>query len=124
MDELWQLNLRLLASRSQFKQMSKKHRAEFAACWDNLKRVVDELNAGKRIGGFSFGFFRSEHHGVYRIGQTRVKSPCELRLYIYPDALSKTIYILSLGDKGTQSDDINACHEIAKSIRGDDHEHE
>lgn len=124
MPESWQLSRQLLAKNTQFKQMSKRHPAEFAACWDNLKRVVGELDAGKRVGGFSFNFFRSEGQGVYRIGPTRVKSPCELRLYIYPDAPSKTIHILCLGDKSTQPDDINACHEKAKIIRGDNHEHE
>jgi hypothetical protein len=82
----------------------------------NLGRVLDELNAGKPLSTFRFGFFRSEGRGLYRIGQTAVSAARELRLYVFPDARTRTLYLLAFGTKRTQQGDIAACRSQARHI--------
>lgn len=113
MNEEWQLDWGCLLNKSQFKHMAKCHPKEMASCLENLDQVCTELNGGKKIGDIAFGFFRSEKKGLYRIGQTKVKSAHELRLYVFPDERTRTLRILCLGDKNTQQDDINLCHQHA-----------
>ncbi len=118
MAQEWIPDTRMWSPKKQCKQMGRNHPAEFASCMLNLGKVLDELNTGRKIGGFSFNFFRSEGNGVYRIGQSSVKSPCEMRLYVYPDETSKTMFLLTIGDKNTQQKDIQACHEKADELKG------
>lgn len=106
-----------LAERGRFKDYNKKHPQEFAACIDNLGQVVELLGRFGGVKGFQVGFFRSEKQGVYRIGQTAVKHAKETRLYIYLDEVGRRIYLLTIGDKDSQVDDIRRCQEIARSIR-------
>jgi hypothetical protein len=39
------------------------------------------------------------------------------RLYVYPDVEAETLYLLTLGDKSTQADDIQDCKQFVKQIK-------
>ncbi len=104
------------ASTGKFKHFAKKNAAENTSLFANLEKIMRLLRAGHKIGGFSIGFFRSEGEEVYRIGQTSVRAAKESRLYVYPDE-RKTMYILTIGNKGTQQDDINEAKRIVKQIK-------
>jgi putative component of toxin-antitoxin plasmid stabilization module len=69
------------------------------------------------MGSFQIGFFRSEGEGVFRIGQTGVESAKESRLYIYPDQKNQIMYILGIGTKDHQSEDINGAKATANEIK-------
>jgi len=75
------------------------------------------LRAGHKLGSFQVGFFRSEREGVYRIGQTGVPSAKESRLYVFPNAEQQVMYVLTIGTKEGQAEDINEAHRIARSLR-------
>ena len=105
------------ADANRMKHYAKKHRREFVSCLANLADVITALNSGAAVTAIPYGFFRSEHEDVYRIGQTNVKHPHETRLYVYACVIRTTIYVLTVGDKSTQQSDINACHAKVRELK-------
>lgn len=116
--EQWQIETKY-ATGSKFKKFAKNHDREYDSLFGNLQRVVDLLNSGHKFGSFQVGFFRSESDGVYRIGQTSVAGAKESRLYVWPDQETKSIYVLGIGDKDTQSGDINDAKSLMAQIRAE-----
>jgi hypothetical protein len=105
------------ADANRIKHYAKKHRREYVSFLANLADVITVLNSGAAVTAIPYGFFRSEHEDVYRIGQTNVKHPHETRLYVYACVIRTTIYVLTVGDKSTQQSDINACHAKARELK-------
>lgn len=105
------------ANRNAFKKYGKKHRAEYESCFENLDRVVGLLNQGHRWGSFQIGCLRSEGDGLYRIGQTGIAHAKETRLYIYAFEIGCRIYLLTIGDKDSQEDDIKESKSKILEIR-------
>jgi hypothetical protein len=100
-----------------FETFAQARPREFASLFANLDRIVRHLNGGAKVGGFQMGYFRSEGEGVYRIGQTAVQHAKESRLYIFPNQSNQTIYILTVGTKDRQPDDINEAKAMADQIK-------
>jgi hypothetical protein len=46
-----------------------------------------------------------------------VPSAKESRLYVFPDQETRTMYVLGIGTKETQQDDINEAKEMVVKIR-------
>lgn len=96
----------------------KKKTHQLTAVLSNLQTLQAYLESGKRLRPLAFGFLREEGDGVLRISEAGAPSNvAATRLYIYHDAETETLYLLSLGDKSTQSDDIHECRGFAKWIR-------
>ena len=56
--------------------------------------------------------------GVIAIDQKgKGKSLAQMRMYVYPDVDSKTIYLLVIGDKKSQQSDIRYCNGFVQEIR-------
>ncbi len=122
MENIWGLS-NDLAERNRFKDFNKKHPREYVACFANLDHVVKLLNSSGGPGAFQVGFFRSEGEGIYRIGQTGVKHAVETRLYVYVYTKGHTVYVLTIGDKTQQADDIRRCKERVRNfIRSEENE--
>ncbi len=115
---MWTLN-NDFAERGQFKRYAKRHGREFAACFANLDRLCAMLNGGGTLqqAETGLGFFSSEGGDIYRIGQTGVPHAKETRLYVFALLIGGAIYILTIGGKDTQQDDLQRCREIVKRIR-------
>jgi putative component of toxin-antitoxin plasmid stabilization module len=105
------------ASPGKFARFSKKHEVEYDSLFANLDKIIRLLRSGNKIGGFRVGFFRAESEGVYRIGQTAVANAKESRLYVFPDSEANVMYVLTVGDKDSQSEDINEAKQIVKRIK-------
>ena len=105
------------AIRSGFKKVSKNHPEEYAACFANLNKILALLESGQKIGEFKVGFFRSEGAGLYRIGQSGVKGSKEVRLYVYPDTESEIMYVLAMGTKESQKNDIKEAKKKIKKLK-------
>ena len=76
----------------------------------NLKRLQLALDAGGKLLQIKFGFFRSEGKESIGFRNKTGRALKETRLYVWPDEETKTLYLLTLGDKTTQKDDINSAH--------------
>ena len=96
---------------------AKKHRAEYAACFDNLARLHTALNCGLTLQECTFGFFGSEGMDVYRIAQTGIANAHESRLYVYAKITGNEIQVLTIGDKQSQQRDVQWCHTKVAEIR-------
>ena len=105
------------ADKNRFKKYGKKHHDEVVSCTENLERLEKFLNNGGTLQqAMTFGYFGSEGHDVYRIGQTGLKSAKETRLYIYAKIVGSEIQVLTIGDKDTQKEDIKNCKAKAKIL--------
>jgi hypothetical protein len=112
----WSLDLSL-AEAGRFKDYQKRHEREHASCFVNLGTLLEMLDRYGSPKGFGLGFFRSEGRGVYRIGQTGVKHAKETRLYVYPSDVLRLVYVLTIGTKESQKDDVARCWRAAEEIR-------
>ena len=84
---------------------------------NNLDVFLKSLQSGKSPKPFVYGFLHSEPSGVISIDQTGGGKLAATRLYVYPDVDTETLYLLTLGDKQTQPDDILDCKAFVKQIK-------
>lgn len=105
------------AIRSRFKQCRKNHAREYSSCFENLDRLIEILDQGHKWLSFQLGYLRSEGGDVFRIGQTGVPHAKEIRLYIHADENARTIYLLTMGDKDSQQDDIREAKGLVVSFK-------
>lgn len=103
------------------RRYEKKHPEELKAILNNLDTYVRALKEC----GFPIlvkaGFIHKEPMGIkaldQKCGGIRRKMR-ETRLYIYPNIDDKTLVLLSIGDKRTQSRDIEQCKKTVRELRG------
>ena len=114
MPDRWTIEEELL-ERNRLKHYAKRHPREAASCLRNLALVLAALNEGVSPSLLRFGFFRSEGQNVWRIGQTGIPHALETRLYLYVRVVSNKLFPLTIGDKTSQQDDIDRCHDIVNN---------
>ncbi len=102
------------------KKWPKKHKRELEAVHDNLDTFLKALIAGACPIQAKFGFVHPEPLGVLAIDQKGGGQGLkETRLYIFPDVNTRTVRVITLGDKSSQSNDIALCKEFVKSLRAE-----
>jgi hypothetical protein len=106
-----------VADRGRFKRWRRSYPRELDACVRNLDHLHGLLQAGRSLSEINVHYLRSEGRGLFRIGQTRVPHGRETRLYIWPDASNRCIYILTVGGKDTQHVDIGRLHKIIVRLK-------
>jgi len=103
-----------------YKRYDKKKRQQLLAVTNNLARFVTLLNAGRKPKPLAYGFLRDEGLGILRISEAgSAARVAATRLYVYPDAEREDLYLLTIGDKNSQSDDIESCKRFVKKLRAD-----
>ena len=104
----------------QSKWYEKKHSNELAAVRNNLKTFFDGLCIGGKIPNLmaAHRFLHREQAGVIAIDQKGgPKNLAQTRLYVYPDETTKTLYLITIGDKNNQPDDVQFSKEFVLSLR-------
>ncbi len=100
------------------KRYRKKHPRELAAVLDNLDTYFRSLAAGVCPKQVKHGFMHNELHGVIAIDQKGGGvNLAQTRLYIYPER--DTLYLITMGDKQSQQDDLAICREFVSAIRNE-----
>ena len=93
----------------------KKHGKELLAVHNNLDTFFNALIGGQRPADAKFGFLHPEPGGVLAIDQKgggpHLK---ETRLYIFPETRSEELFLITLGDKSSQSADLEQCQQFTK----------
>ena len=96
---------------------AKKRPAELAATLRNLERYMNLLARSPSARSVQAGFLHSEPHGMVALDQRggggRLQ---ETRLYCYAHEGSRTVHLLGLGDKPSQSSDLARLSPIARSL--------
>ena len=103
---------------SRFERFKKKHPDEAKSVLNNLDTYIVALNDGTNSMNIKAGFIHHEPDGIKAIDQRGGKSRLmQTRLYIYPDANTKTVHVISIGDKTDQNSDIQECRKYIKPLK-------
>jgi hypothetical protein len=104
---------------SRLKKLEKKNGREVRAIFDNLDTYLVSLNQGVRpMQLFQHSFVHNEKKGVHAIDQSPLKKGFKtLRLYVYPDEPTRTLHVITLGDKSQQASDVNDCARYVDTLR-------
>lgn len=100
------------------KQYRKKHPHETTATLSNLEKYLGALNANVEPGRIQAGFIHREPQGVVAIDQKGAKGGTrQTRLYTYAVPIDRVLYLITIGDKDSQSRDLKDCREIVDALR-------
>jgi len=106
---------------SRAKRSEKKHPEETRAMFVNLDKYLGALNDGTNVAQITARYIHPEQMGVKALDQKGAKGkPTQTRLYIYPDKDTRTVYLISIGEKGkkkVQNKDVHFCCEFVKALR-------
>jgi hypothetical protein len=100
------------------KWYAKKKKNELDSVLNNLDILLSSLNQGRKLRPFVYGFTHPEPGGVIAVIQKGGgRRLAETRLYLYAVVENKTLWLLTIGDKSSQGDDVKDCERWAKEIR-------
>ena len=102
------------------RRYEKNHPRELKAVLVNQATYLAALQMGINPLQIKYGFIHPDGMGVISLDQKRGGgSLAETRLYLYPETENKVLYQLTLGDKRSQREDIQWCHEfVAHLLKG------
>lgn len=99
------------------RKLSSRRPAEAAALLRNVDRYMALLNAAAHPRLIQAGFLHPEPHGTVAVdergGQGRLRA---LRLYTLADEGTRTLHLLHLGDKSSQSRDIRLLPYLIRTL--------
>lgn len=107
-----------------YKKFARKHDAEANAVMANLETalaVLHETNSVQAVRELNFA--RKETDGILALdsrGANRKKSGTKLkatRLYVYAVEIDSTLYLLRIGDKDSQAQDLRTCRKMVRKIK-------
>jgi len=108
---------------SRLKKFSKKHEVETSAAFSNLQTYVDVLNETDNLQAANQQpFVHAEPDGMVAIDQRgahierttgKLKAT---RLYVYAAVINQTVYLLGIGDKDSQKQDLQTFSKKMKQI--------
>jgi len=102
------------------KKWPKKHKRELGAMLANVQTIFDALRIGSKVESLRFGFIHPEPGGVLAVDQKGGGSGLkQCRLYTYPHTPSETLHLVTLGDKGTQADDIRYARAFIEGVKSE-----
>jgi hypothetical protein len=100
------------------KRYKKKRPLVLAAVLGNLDTYFETLKRGIPVQRINFGFLHREPHGVKAIDQKGGEGRlAQARLYVYPDEKSEVLYLITLGDKDSQQEDIQNCNRFMLDLQ-------
>ena len=110
---------------NQFKKFSKKHEDEASAALSNLQAYLSVLKRTNNLPAANLlPFVHPEPEGMVAIDQRGVKIEKKqgklkaTRLYVYAYVENETVYLLGIGDKDSQKQDIATCRDKVRQIKG------
>jgi len=96
---------------------AKKRPAELAAVIRNLDRYMALLTRSPSARSVHAGFIHPEPHGMIAVDQRGGAGRLqETRLYCYAHSGSRTVHLLGIGDKSSQSADLARLSPIARIL--------
>jgi len=115
--EQWKLEPLEKYQRSE-KYYEKKMYEEYTALNTNLDTYFKALCKADNPMQVKLGFVHDEPEGIKALDQRGVlkKKLREMRLYVFPDVSTKILYLLIIGDKRSQGQDIQFCREYVRSL--------
>lgn len=105
------------------KKYAKRHLAEANAVLTNLETafaILTETNSVQKVR--ELNFVRKEPDGILALdskGAKRERTGTKLkatRLYVYAVEIDSTLYVLRIGDKDSQAQDLKTCRKMVRKI--------
>ena len=102
------------------KHYEKKQPQELKAVLDKLDRFFKTVAHGVHPQFVTAGYIHNEGKGVKAIDQRGgVKGNLrQTRLYVYPDVDAKVLYLITIGDKSSQKNDIKLSADFVVQLKG------
>ena len=118
---MWEIETTDSFERDQ-KHYRKKHSRELAAVLANLDRYLKLLRkAPNSKAVVPAGFLHAEPAGVMAIDQKSGGPGLqETRLYTFADDRTQTLWLITIGNKNEQPDDIQFSRKFVESLRDDE----
>ena len=104
------------------KRYQKKHPDELKAVLNNLDTYFKAIKFVEHPLQVKAGYIHNEPKGIIAIDQKGGGRKTKLkvtRLYVYPDAEKRILYVLAIGDKQSQARDIQNCKEKVEKLKRD-----
>ncbi len=109
---------------NQYKKFVKKHENEASAALSNLQTYFEVLKETNNVQTANQQpFVHPEPEGMVAIDQrgARIEKRSgklkATRLYVYAAVINQTVYLLGIGDKDSQKQDIETCRGKVKQIK-------
>ena len=102
------------------RMFEKKHLDELLAVLDNLDTYFKALQLSDNPLQVKAGFIHDEPDGIKAIDQKGGGKKIKLRqtrLYIFPHMKNKVLYLLTIGDKQSQKEDIKWSRDYVREIK-------
>lgn len=113
---MWQLEPTTQWQRD-LKWYEKKRPDELSAVLNNLRRYLAVLNVSKNAKSVDGGYLHKEPGGVIAIDQKGCRANLqETRLYTYAVDETKTVYLITVGNKDSQHADVEYAKSFALSL--------
>ena len=111
--------------RSKFRKFEKKHKNEAVNLINNLDTVFETLQSGVPMSKIRAGYIHNERRGVLAVDQRVMtggskvgkRGMKESRLYFYPDEENHVLHLITIGDKKSQSVDVNESHAYVEKLK-------
>lgn len=121
---MWELEP-YIGFENQYKKFSKKHEDEASAALNNLQTYISVLERTNSVQVANHQpFVRREPDGMVAIDERGAEIDRKhgklkaTRLYVYAYVENETVYLLGIGDKDSQRQDIATCREKVRQIKG------
>jgi hypothetical protein len=104
---------------TKFKNFEKKMPDELKAMMVNLNKFFQALNKGANPFQITSGYLHKKYpRGIQSIDQKGMRGNLrQTRLYVFPDENKKRLHLLTIGDKGSQKNDVRECVEYVDSLK-------
>ena len=100
---------------------AKKRPDELKAVLNNLGRYVSQLREAKNAACVHAGYLHPEPHGIIAIDQKGGGGNLqETRFYVFPDQVNRILYLITIGNKNEQQDDIKLATRFVESLKKTD----
>jgi hypothetical protein len=97
---------------------AKKRPNELAAVLRNLERYKQMLEVAPNPLAVSGGFLHPESMGIVAVDQKGGgKNLQQTRLYVFAEVETRTLHLLTIGDKASQAKDILFCQRTVETLR-------
>lgn len=121
---MWELEPHI-GFESQLKKFSNKHEDEASATLNNLETYLSVLKRTNNVQAANHQkFVRREPDGIVAIDERGGKIDSKqgklkaTRLYVYAYVDNETVYLLGIGGKDSQKQDIETCRKKVRQIKG------
>lgn len=96
----------------------KKRRAELEAVLNNLLRYLSQLRASPNSRCVQAGYMHHEPKGIIALDQSAGGGNLqETRLYTYADNEKNVLYLITIGNKDSQKDDLLVSTRFVESLK-------